>query len=100
MSYWSKMNNKHYLATLAPISREQEKQVFEYIKKFNEQNAPKPGTRSCVQISCWSSYLKTQPNGAKFSITFKENFHGQEKFSKLEYVSAEQMLTYLEIHTR
>lgn len=82
------------------ITKEQEMKVWEYINKFNEQNAPKPGTRSCVQISCWSKYLRKQPNGAMFSISFKENFHGQEKFSKLEYVSAEQMLTYLEIHTR
>lgn len=82
------------------ITKEQEMKVWEYINKFNEQNAPKPGTRSCVQISCWSKYLRKQPNGAMFAIYFKENFHGQEKFSKLEYVSAEQMLTYLEIHTR
>lgn len=82
------------------MTKEQEMKVWEYINKFNEQNAPKPGTRSCVQISCWSKCLRKQPNGAMFSITFKENFHGQEKFSELEYVSAEQMLTYLEIHTR
>lgn len=82
------------------MTKEQEMKVWEYINKFNEQNAPKPGTRSCIQISCWSKHRRNQPNGAKFSITFKENFHGQEKFSDLEYVSAEQMLTYLEIHTR
>ena len=82
------------------MTKEQEMKVWEYINKFNEQNAPKPGTRSCIQISCWSKYLSKHPNGAMFSITFKENFHGQEKFSDLEYVSAEQMLTYLEIHTR
>lgn len=82
------------------MTKEQEMKVWEYINKFNEQNAPKPGTRSCIKITCWSKYLRKQPNGAKFSISFKENFHGQEKFSELEYVSAEQMLTYLEIHTR
>lgn len=82
------------------ITQEQEMKVLEYINKFNKQNAPKPGIRSCVQIICWSKYLSTQPNGAMFSITFKENFHGQEKFSHLDYVSASQMLTYLEIHTR
>lgn len=82
------------------MTKEQEMKVWEYINKFNEQNAPKPGTRSCIQISCWSEHLSKHPNGAKFSISFKENFHGQEKFSELEYVSAEQMLTYLEIHTR
>jgi len=82
------------------ITKEQEMKVWEYINKFNEQNAPKPGTRSCIQITAWSKYLRKQPNGAMLSITFKENFHGQEKFSHLDYVSAEQMLTYLEIHTR
>ena len=82
------------------ITKEQEVKVFEYINKFNEQNAPKHGTRSCVQITCWSKYLCKQPNGAMYSITFKENFHGKEKFSHLDYVSANQMLTYLEIHTR
>jgi hypothetical protein len=82
------------------ITKEQEVKVWEYINKFNEQNAPKLGTRSCVQITCWSKYLCTQPNGAMYYITFKENFHGKEKFSHLDYVSASQMLTYLEIHTR
>ena len=82
------------------MTKEQENMVLEYINKFNKQNAPKPGTRSCVQITCWSKYQSTQPNGAMYYITFKENFHGQEKLSHLDYVSASQMLTYLEIHTR
>lgn len=82
------------------ITKEQEIKVWKYINKFNEQNAPKPGTRSCIQITSWSKYLRKKPNGAMYSIAFKENFHGQEKSSHLEYVSANQMLTYLEIHTR
>lgn len=82
------------------MTKEQENKVLEYINKFNEQNAPKLGTRSCVQITGWSKYLSTQPNGAMYYITFKENFHGQVKSSHLDYVSASQMLTYLEIHTR
>ena len=82
------------------MNKEQEMKIWAYINKFNEQNAPKPGTRSCTQIFGWSKYLRKQPNGAMFTITFKENFHGQEKISNLEYVSLEQMLTYLEFHTR
>ena len=82
------------------MTKEQENKVLEYINKFNEQNAHKPGTRSCVQITGWSKYLSTQPNGAMYYITFKENYHGKEKVSHLDYVSASQMLTYLEIHTR
>lgn len=82
------------------ITKEQEIKVWEYINKFNEQNAPKPGICSCIQITSWSKYLRKQPNGAMYSIAFKENFHGQDKSSHLEYVSANQMLTYLEIHTR
>ena len=72
--------------------------IWAYINKFNEQNAHKPGTRSCTQIFGWSKYFSKQPNGAMYFITFKENFHGQEKI--LEYISVNQMLTYLEFHTR
>ena len=46
------------------MNKEQEMKVWEYINKFNEQNAPKPGTRSCTQIFGWSKYLRKQPNGA------------------------------------
>lgn len=82
------------------MNKEQEMKIWAYINKFNEQNSPKPGNRSCTQIFGWSKYLRKQPNGAMFTITFKENFHGQEKISNLEYISLEQMLTYLEFHTR
>ena len=82
------------------MNKEQEMKIWAYINKFNEQNAPKPGTRSCTQIFGWSKYFRKQPNGAMYFITFKENFNGQEKISNLEYVSVNQMLTYLEFHTR
>ena len=32
------------------ITKEQESKVWEYINKFNEQNAPKPGTRSAAPV--------------------------------------------------
>lgn len=88
------MKNKRLTMTNKQILK-----IWEYINKFNEQNAPKPGTRSCTQIFGWSKYLHKKQNGAMYSITFKENFHGKEKISNLEYISLEQMLTYLKFHT-
>lgn len=99
MSNWSKMHNKHYTATIAPITQDQEKEVWELIGKFNELNAPKKGSRSCVQITAFAKYHKMQQNGARFALAFKENFHGEEKFSRFEFVSAEKLLNYLHQHT-
>ena len=73
--------------------------VAKLINTFNEQNKKKPGHKTYVHIDSMEVFQK-KPNGAVCALNFSECTFGTERNSKLEYVSEEQLLTYLEIHTR
>lgn len=73
--------------------------IAKLIKTFNEQNKKQPGHKTYVHIDSMDEFQK-KPNGAVCALNFSECVFGNERKSSLEYASEEQLLTYLEFHTR
>lgn len=73
--------------------------IAQLIKTFNEQNKKKPGHKTYVHIDSMDEFQKKE-NGAVCALNFSECTFGTERNSKLEFVSENQLLTYLTIHTK
>lgn len=73
--------------------------IAQLIKTFNEQNEKQPGHKTYVHIDSMEEFQKKE-NGAVCALHFSECGFGNERKSTLEFVSEEQLLTYLTIHTK
>ena len=73
--------------------------IAQLIKTFNEQNKKKPGHKTYVHIDSMDEFQKKE-NGAVCALNFSECCLGNERKSTLEFVSENQLLTYLTIHTK
>lgn len=73
--------------------------IAQLIKTFNEQNKKKPGHKTYVHIDSMDEFQKKE-NGAVCALNFSECTFGTERKSTFEFVSENQLLTYLTIHTK
>jgi hypothetical protein len=73
--------------------------IANLINLFNEQNKKQPGHKTFVHIDSMDEFQKKE-NGAVCALNFTANGFGGEQKSTLEFVSGEQLLTYLTIHTK